>query len=726
MQIDIWDQSETQQLQSQLLEINNQMVLSIIQNMGGQDRPCLKCGDVGNRADAATGSSAAASFKIVTPVQSSAASYVAASDCPNSPTSCWISIPTPNGNILASSRAAITAMVNPQGLPPGVYTGSVHVAITPSSGAGSSREAPVTLIVNAMSPALTLSETGVDFQAMSGSTVAQGQFVAVSNSGSGTLSFSATASTVSGGNWLTISPLSGSATSSAASVENIRANPSSLAPGQYFGSVTVTATGAINSPQSVNVVLTVLASASTNALISPTSLSFIALPSGNPASQSVEVINSSSQTLTVSTILTFAEGNGWFTATPSAATLTSAQPLTETIAVNTTGLAPGTYLGTMDIHLAETNSDYLVSVELVVPKSIPSSSGTGTACTPTQLLPVFTNLEGGFQTAAAVPVAVQVNVTDDCGSPLTSGSIVMYFPGSEDPAVSLAPLGNGQWTGSWMPHHIAGGAAQVGIVAASFTSAIYGSAGIAGTLSPNSAAPLVNAAGVVSAASLAPNAPVAPGSYLSIFGSNLSAEPSAASSLPLPATLGGAQVLLGGQPLPLNYVGPKQINAIVPYGTPVNTIQQLTVIQNGMYSLAETLVVAVAQPAVFTQDQSGAGAGVITVVKPDGTQFPNTPSEPAESGDALVIYCAGLGTVNPPVPDGAAAPSSPPAMTVNPVNVTIGGQPAPVLFSGLAPGFAGLYQVNVTVPLGITAAPNVPVILYVGTASSPSVTVAIR
>jgi len=259
-------------------------------------------------------------------------------------------------------------------------------------------------------------------------------------------------------------------------------------------------------------VLTVLPAVNTNALISPTSLSFIALPSGNPASQSVEVITSSSQTLTVSTILTFAEGNGWFTATPSAATLTSAQPLTETIAVNTTGLAPGTYLGTMDVHLAETNSDYLVSVELVVPKSIPSSSGTGTACTSTQLLPVFTNLEGGFQALAAVPVAVQVNVTDDCGSPLTSGSIVMYFPGSEDPAVSLAPLGNGQWTGSWMPHNIAGGAAQVGIVAASFTSAIYGSAGIAGTLVPNSAAPLVNAAGVVSAASLTPNAPVAPGS----------------------------------------------------------------------------------------------------------------------------------------------------------------------------------------------------------------------
>jgi PAS domain S-box-containing protein len=104
-------------------------------------------------------------------------------------------------------------------------------------------------------------------------------------------------------------------------------------------------------------------------------------------------------------------------------------------------------------------------------------------------------------------------------------------------------------------------------------------------------------------------------------------------------------------------------------------------------------------------------SGVIVVVKADGAQFLNTSSKPATAGDALVIYCAGLGAVNPAVPDGTAAPSSPLANTVNPVTVTVGGQSAQVFYSGLAPGFVGLYQVNVIVPSGIAAAANVPLVL---------------
>ena len=112
--------------------------------------------------------------------------------------------------------------------------------------------------------------------------------------------------------------------------------------------------------------------------------------------------------------------------------------------------------------------------------------------------------------------------------------------------------------------------------------------------------------------------------------------------------------------------------------------------------------------------------------RPDGAQFLNTASAPATSGDTLVIYCAGLGGVNPAVPDGSAAPSSPPSRTINPVTVTIAGQTAPVAFSGLVPGFAGLYQVNVTVPSGISPAADVPLVVTVGGASSPAVTLAIR
>jgi len=326
---------------------------------------------------------------------------------------------------------------------------------------------------------------------------------------------------------------------------------------------------------------------------------------------------------------------------------------------------------------------------------------------------------------AALPVPLQAQIVDDCGSPLTAGSVIAFFS-SGDPAVSMLPTGNGQWAGTWLPHSIAGGGASVTISASSFTPALSGSTTTVGTVSANATAPVVNQAGVVSAAAPSTHMPVAPGAFISIFGSNLATAQASASSLPLPIQLGDTQVLLGGQPLLLNFVSAGQINAVIPFGAPANAIQQLTVIHKGVYSPAETLVVALTQPAVFTQDQSGAGASVITVVKPDGTQFLNTATAPASSGDTLEIYCAGLGGVNPAVPDGSAAPASPPARTINPVTVTIGGQSAAVSFAGLVPGFAGLYQVNVTVPAGIHPASDVPLVVTAGSASSPTVTLAIR
>jgi len=77
--------------------------------------------------------------------------------------------------------------------------------------------------------------------------------------------------------------------------------------------------------------------------------------------------------------------------------------------------------------------------------------------------------------------------------------------------------------------------------------------------------------------------------------------------------------------------------------------------------------------------------------------------------------------------EGAPAPTMPPlSTTVNPVTVTIGGKTAQVAFSGLTPGYAGLYQVNVVVPGGITTGDTVPVVLSVAGQTSPSVTVAVR
>ena len=103
-----------------------------------------------------------------------------------------------------------------------------------------------------------------------------------------------------------------------------------------------------------------------------------------------------------------------------------------------------------------------------------------------------------------------------------------------------------------------------------------------------------------------------------------------------------------------------------------------------------------------------------------------TPSNPASTGDALLIFSTGLGTVSPPVTAGEATPAATLSHTDNTVTVTVGGKSANVLFAGLAPGFVGLYQVNVTVPGGIAPANNVPVVMTAAGASSLPVTVVIK
>jgi uncharacterized protein (TIGR03437 family) len=113
---------------------------------------------------------------------------------------------------------------------------------------------------------------------------------------------------------------------------------------------------------------------------------------------------------------------------------------------------------------------------------------------------------------------------------------------------------------------------------------------------------------------------------------------------------------------------------------------------DNVQSVPEQLVIAAAQPGIFTTNQAGFGQGAI--VRQDGVTLAQ-PGTPANIGETVVIYCTGLGAVSPVVPAGATAPLSPPfSMTVNPVTVQIGGAPAAVSFAGLTPGSAGLYQIN--------------------------------
>jgi len=206
--------------------------------------------------------------------------------------------------------------------------------------------------------------------------------------------------------------------------------------------------------------------------------------------------------------------------------------------------------------------------------------------------------------------------------------------------------------------------------------------------------PVVSANGVVNGASFVVGLTVAPGSLAAIFGSNFASATTIAGSVPLPTMLGQTSVTFDGIPAPLFFVSPGQINAQVPFTLPAGpTTVQVT--QSGMSSAMLTTDMGVFSPGIFLLDQAGTGAIFDAV-----TFAIITSSSPARPGEVIAIYATGLGPVSPAAVSGAAA--SNPSTTSTPT-VTIGGINCPILYSGLAPTLVSIYQVNVTVPAGLSA-----------------------
>ncbi len=214
------------------------------------------------------------------------------------------------------------------------------------------------------------------------------------------------------------------------------------------------------------------------------------------------------------------------------------------------------------------------------------------------------------------------------------------------------------------------------------------------------APPSISANSTVNAASYAPalsaNGAVSPGSIVSIFGSNFAGASVNATTVPLPTILAGASVLMNGQAVPLYYASATQINAQVPYNIPPGAMT-VQVQAGSQTTSAQAANVVIASPGVFTQNASGSGPGAFLHANFTAV----TSTSPAHAGETILIYCTGLGPTNPAVVSGSAAPGNPPATTTIAPTVTIGGINAPVSFSGLAPTFVGLYQINAQVPPGI-------------------------
>jgi len=214
----------------------------------------------------------------------------------------------------------------------------------------------------------------------------------------------------------------------------------------------------------------------------------------------------------------------------------------------------------------------------------------------------------------------------------------------------------------------------------------------------------LNPQGIVNAASWAPfTAGIAPGELLTLFnGSNLAADIEVATS-PFPTSLGQVQVSIGGLPAPIYYVTPTQIAAIVPYAV-AGPIAMVQVTNHGVLSNAVPVYVNQTSPGVLTANQNG--LGYADALRPDYSIV--TKANPAVIGESIAVYLTGLGAVSPPIADGFPGPIGTYSVVgAGSVTAAIGGVAATVVYAGLAPGYSGLYQLNVTIPSGLTAGDNV-------------------
>jgi len=587
------------------------------------------------------------------------------------------------------------------------------------------------MTVSAVQQTILIPQTGLTFFAVQGGGLALPQFFNILNTGRGQMIFSATASTLSGGPWLSIFPGNGVSDASTSTVPQVRVDvdPGSLSAGIYYGSIRVSSPGADNSPQFVSAVLNVLPPGTNiGPLVQPTGLIFSGIAGGElPGSQTVLVQNTSSNPMVFHSGRVTSNGQNWFTSLPPDGTITQAQAVRIVIQPQTSGLAAGVYRGSLTLSFSDGGIRNIALVLVLVPagSAVPPPRALSTVlaagCTPTTLAPVFTLLQDGFSIPAGFPGQVAVRVIDDCAQPMTSGSVTVSFSNGDAP-IGLASLKDGTWAATWTPAH---STAQVIVTATAEIpeQRLKGQLQIKGGFQSYDQPPVIGTGAVVNAASFAAQSPLAPGSLVTLFGSKLAQGQGTASTLPLPMDLAGSSLIFAGQSAPLLFASDGQVNAIVPYGILVNTPQQVVVARSSALSVPQSVIFAAAAPGIFTVNSSGSGQGIIVAADTNAIADAN---HPIKAGQAIVIYCTGLGEVTPAVPTGSPAPFTQLSHTVEPISVTIDGMAADVLFSGLTPGFVGFYQVNAMVPYGVTPGAQVPVTISGAGQQSKPVIIAVE
>jgi uncharacterized protein (TIGR03437 family) len=235
--------------------------------------------------------------------------------------------------------------------------------------------------------------------------------------------------------------------------------------------------------------------------------------------------------------------------------------------------------------------------------------------------------------------------------------------------------------------------------------------------------PLYTPQSIVNAATQAAG-PLAPNTIATIYGTDLSFDMRAVSSGDIvhgamPTTLDGVGVWVDSNPCGLFFVSPNQINFLMPYSLGAGT-HSIIVERDSVAGPSVSIQVTTTSPGLFLYN------GAALAVHLNGDVI--SPVEPAAPGEIIVIYANGLGKTSPDAPPDQLATAAFSIYYASQLQVLLNGVPCPagsVLYAGLTPGFAGLYQINLTLPPD--APPNPYIQLIIGPqASDPTVQIAVQ
>jgi uncharacterized protein (TIGR03437 family) len=593
------------------------------------------------------------------------------------------------------------------GTPSNYFLPEVTLTLAPNDGQGSftlgdvpSSTLPIPRFANLSQPQTLSIASSLSFVGVAGGGPVPDQLVSVSCT-------SPAVSTTSGGNWL--------GAKAGASGLDVSVNTAGLSPNLYFGQIACSNIG------SVSVVLSMEnANSDPGPSINPIGLVFVVPENTVSADQAITIYDLTSKPFTYTEQEDSLSG-----------TVTSTTPVT--ILSHANALSPGIYTEILHFTFSDGFAAQVVLRVIVTPTtgqvaSVVSrpAADTATCSTPTSLSATFQSVGEQLNFTATYPVELEVNVTDNCGTPVTAGSVTVSISGETAP-VQLAPstITPGLWSGSWTPIAPQSNV-QLTVVATAANLSSPPQTISGNILSTATSAPVISSDGIVNAATLQPA--IATGSAITLMGSNLSDGTYYLSSPSLPNRMGPTTVSAGGKQFPLLYVSPTQINAVVPFDlAPSN--YAINVSNGTRISNTAALPVSGFAPGVFTMNASGAGQGAIEQAL---TGALANAANPVSVGDVVAVYATGLGLVKPAFPPGESGdpgPSSPLAWLLGKtsnVNATVGSIPAQVWYAGLTPGIAGLFQVNITIPPGVAAGSDVPVVITIGQVSSPPVTIAVK